>query len=157
MKRFYEAYLLMLPGCRLAQQILQNTENKPDTIWSPLATKLETSIRSALPTEIGIEISSALPNQLATNFWSVSFTNHFAIINKVTKLEERLWFVGETAKNNWSSRVLENHLKNKIHTQPQIPSNFEKHLPAQTKMQAIAQFRDEYTESTGIFYPQSMN
>jgi predicted nuclease of restriction endonuclease-like (RecB) superfamily len=144
MKRFYEAYPLMLPGCRLAQQILQNAENKPDTIWSPLATKLESSNGSPLATELGNEIGSTVPNQLATDFWAISFTNHFIIFNKLNSLEERLWYIGETARNNWSKRVLENHLKNKIHKQPQIPNNFEKQLPAQTKMQAIAQFRDEY-------------
>jgi len=59
-------------------------------------------------------------------------------------LEERYWFIGEAARNNWSNRVLENHLKNKIHLQHPLQSNFEQLLPAQTKMQAIAQFRDEY-------------
>ena len=132
MKRFYEAYPLMLASCELANQMIQNTEIETSIIWSALPTKLDTSI------------GSAVANQLATDFWSVSFTNHFTIINKLNTLEERFWFIGETAKNNWSSRVLENHLKNKIHLQQQLQSNFEQQLPAQTKMQAIAQFRDEY-------------
>lgn len=142
MKIFYETYPLMLASCELANQMIQNADNETSVIWSPVATKLETSIRSALPTEI--EIGSPLANQLATDFWSLSFTNHFLIINKLNKLEERLWFIGEAVKSNWSKRVLENHLKNKIHLQQQLQSNFEQQLPAQTKMQAIAQFRDEY-------------
>lgn len=142
MKRFYEAYPLMLASCELANQMIQNAEIETSVIWSPVATKLETSIRSTLPTEI--KIGSTLPNQLATDFWSLSFTNHFLIINKLNKQEERLWFIGEAVKSNWSKRVLENHMKNKIHLQKQLQSNFEQQLPAQTKMQAIAQFRDEY-------------
>lgn len=142
MKRFYEAYPLMLASCELANQMIQNTEIEISVIWSAVPTKLETSIQSPLATKL--EMGSPLANQLATDFWSVSFTNHFAIINKLNKLEERLWFIGEAARNNWSSRVLENHLKNKIHLQKPLQSNFEQQLPAQTKMQAIAQFRDEY-------------
>lgn len=142
MKRFYEAYPLMLANCELANQMTQNTDNETSVIWSPLATKLETSHRSALSTEI--EIGLKLPNHLANDFWSLSFTNHFLIINKLNNLEERLWFVGEAVKSNWSKRVLENHLKNKIHLQRPLQSNFEQQIPAQTKIQAIAQFRDEY-------------
>lgn len=142
MKRFYEAYPLMLASCDLAKQMIQNTEIETSVIWSAVPTKLETSIQSPLATKL--EIGSPLANQLATDFWSVSFTNHFAIINKLNKLEERFWFIGEAARNNWSSRVLENHLKNKIHLQKPLQSNFEQLLPEQTKMQAIAQFRDEY-------------
>ncbi len=142
MKRFYEAYPLMLASCDLAKQMIQSADGETAAIWSAVPTKLETSIQSPLATKL--EIGSPLANQLATDFWSVSFTNHFAIINKLNKLEERLWFIGEAARNNWSSRVLENHLKNKIHLQKPLQSNFEQQLPEQTKMQAIAQFRDEY-------------
>lgn len=142
MKRFYEAYPLMLASCDLAKQMIQSVDGETAAIWSAVPTKLETSIQSPLATKL--EIGSPLANQLATDFWSVSFTNHFAIINKLNKLEERLWFIGEAARNNWSSRVLENHLKNKIHLQKPLQSNFEQLLPEQTKMQAIAQFRDEY-------------
>ena len=81
MKRFYEAYPLMLSGCELANQMIQNTEIETSVIWSPVATKLETSIWSTLPTEI--EIGSALSNQLAADFWSVSFSNHFSIIKNL--------------------------------------------------------------------------
>jgi predicted nuclease of restriction endonuclease-like (RecB) superfamily len=142
MKRFYEAYPLMLASCELANQMIQNTDNETSVIWSPVATKLDISIGS--PVENQFQFRSPVENQLANDFWSLSFTNHFLIINKLNKLEERLWFIGEAVKSNWSKRVLENHLKNKIHLQQQLQSNFEQQLPAQTKMQAIAQFRDEY-------------
>lgn len=144
MKRFYEAYPIMLASCELANQMLQNADNETSVIWSALPTKLDFTIGSTLANQIDTSIGSTLSNQLATDFWAVSFTNYFVIINKLNTLEDRLWFIGETAKNNWSSRVLENHLKNKIHQQKQLQSNFELLLPAQTKMLAIAQFRDEY-------------
>ena len=144
MKRFYEAYPLLLASCELANKMLQNPDNETSVIWSALLTKLDISIGSAVQTKLGFEIGSTLSNQLATDFWSLSFTNHFLIINKLNKLEDRLWFIGQSVKSNWSSRVLENHLKNKIHLQHPLQSNFNQQLPAQTKMQAIAQFRDEY-------------
>lgn len=146
MRMFYEAYPLMISGCELANQILQSNEFELDTIGSAVPNQLGPKIRSSLATELEIEIviGSTVPNQLATDFWSVSFTNHFTIISKLNSMDDRLWFIGETARNNWSSRVLENHLKNKIHKQPQLPNNFGKQLPEQTRMQAIAQFRDEY-------------
>jgi predicted nuclease of restriction endonuclease-like (RecB) superfamily len=142
MRMFYEAYPLMLASCDLAKQMIQNTDDESSVIWSALPTKLEEPILSPVATKI--EIGSTVSNQLATDFWAVSFSNHFSIINKLSKLEERLWFIGEAARNNWSNRVLVNHLKNKIHLQKPLQSNFEQLLPEQTKMQAIAQFRDEY-------------
>jgi hypothetical protein len=77
MRIFYEAYPLMLSSCELANQMIQNAEIETSVIWSALPTKLETSFRSAVPTKI--EIGSALSNQLATDFWSISFSNHFVI------------------------------------------------------------------------------
>lgn len=144
MRIFYEAYPLMLASCDLARQMIQNADNETSVIGSALPTKLDTSIGSPLANQLGFEIGSALPNQLANDFWSLSFTNHFLIISKLIKLEERLWFIGQAVKNNWSKRVLENHLKNKIHQQAPLQSNFEQQLSAQTGRQAIAQFRDEY-------------
>jgi len=144
MKRFYEAYPHLLASCELANQMLQNADNEASVIWSPLATKLDTSIGSTVSTQLGFEIGSPLSTQLASDFWSLSFTNHFLIINKLNKLEDRLWFIEQAVNGNWSKRVLENHLKNKIHLQHPLQSNFEQLLPAQNKVQAIAQFRDEY-------------
>jgi len=81
MRIFYEAYPLMLSSCELANQMIQNSEIETSIIWSPVATKLENSIRSALPTEI--EIGSTVSNQLASDFWSVSFTNHFVTLKNL--------------------------------------------------------------------------
>lgn len=132
MRRFYEAYPLMLASCELANQMFQNADNETSIIGSPVANQLDSII------------SSPMSTQMATDFWAVSFTNHFAIISKLNTLEDRLWFIEQAVKNNWSKRVLENHLKNKIHLQHKLQSNFEQQLPSQAKMQAIAQFRDEY-------------
>jgi len=144
MRIFYEAYPQMLSSCELAIQILQSPNKDYDKIGSPLATELGTTIGSSLPTKTEIKIGSTLSNQFHEAFWSITFSNHFLIINKLGNINERKWFIQKTAQNNWSHRVLQNHLKNKIHLQQQLPSNFETQLPEQTKRQAIAQFRDEY-------------
>ena len=99
MKIFYEAYPLLLDHCPLAHQLLNNTDIQQNIFGSPVANQIEN------------EIGSTLSNQLEEYFWTISFTNHFSILNKAKTLDERLFYIAETAKNNWSKRVLANHLK----------------------------------------------
>ncbi|MDA3816349.1 MAG: PDDEXK nuclease domain-containing protein [Prolixibacteraceae bacterium] len=142
MKRFYEVYPQMLTSCELAIQLLQNTDIENSENRSTVSTELMLPIRSPLETEI--QFDSALANQLQNNFWSISFSNHFLIINSLGETSERIWYIMQSAKNNWSHRVLKNHLKNKIHLQKNLPNNFKTQLPEKSQRQAIAQFRDEY-------------
>lgn len=143
MRRFYDAYPTMLPLYPLAEQILLLPEKETNIIWSTVSTELAETFWSTVSTKIE---EDQLPVQGRTSeiFWNVSFSNHISIINKLSSPEDRVWFIQNTALNNWSNRVLENHLKNNIHKQQQLPNNFNEQLPEQTKTQAIAQFRDEY-------------
>lgn len=144
MRRFYEAYPAMLPLCPLAKHILVSPENKTDAIWSTVATELKETFRSPLATQFNDAGKTSLEHTQYSEFWSLSFTNHLLILNKVKAQEQYGWYIYEAVKNNWSKRVLENHINNNIFGQQQLPNNFNEQLPEQTKTQAIAQFRDEY-------------
>ncbi len=143
MRRFYDAYPAMLSFCPLANKILLSTETEVDVNWSTVSTELTETFGSTVSTQIEKAQIPVLGNAIE-EFWNISFSNHMSIINKLNVTEDRIWFIQQTAKNNWSNRVLENHLRNRIHKQPQFLNNFDEQLPEQTKIQAIAQFRDEY-------------
>lgn len=101
-------------------------------------------IGSALPNQNGKNtIGSALPNQIDEDFWNIGFTHHYLIISKTKTFEEKQFYIHETRKNAWSSRVLEYHLKSDLYNQKgKLPSNFTRTLP--TTNQALTQFKDEY-------------
>jgi predicted nuclease of restriction endonuclease-like (RecB) superfamily len=118
MKLFYQAYPDLLLDCDLITEIAQNEDNELIKFGSPVA------------------------NELKKVFWSISFTNHLLIINHEKSSANRNYYLLETAKNGWSKRVLENHLKNKLHEQHELTNNFSSTIT--TANTAIAQFKDEY-------------
>jgi len=121
MRLFYETY---------AQQ---------PVLGSPLANPLPKTA-----TNETVEIGSPLVNQLQKHFWDIGFTHHFLIISKTDSLEEKAYYISESASQGWSKRVLENHLKNRLfYNQGSLPTNFNKTLPLAPN-KAIRQFRDEY-------------
>ncbi len=97
MKIFYEAYPLLLDHCPLAHQLLNNTDIQQNIFGSAVTNQLGNTILSI---KLENEIGSPLANQLEEYFWAISFTNHFSILNKAKTLDERLFYVAETAKNN---------------------------------------------------------
>lgn len=104
---------------------------------------------SAVPNQLSVSgksgFGSAVPNQIQQHFSNIGFTNHFLIISKAQKTEERLFYIVQASINNWSSRVLEHHLKsNLFDTQGLLPNNFDKNLSAKLSAATLRQFRDEY-------------
>lgn len=158
MKLFYEAYPFMLSHCKLYKALTDSTVNSTFEIGSALPNQNEINV-SLVKNEISstllnqientasayeVEISSTLLNQLQHSFWKISFSNHYSIINSVKTLTERNFYIIYSNTNSLSNRVLENHLKNKIHQQINIPSNFNQTITKQRPEIAINQFRDEY-------------
>ena len=130
MRLFYEAYPEQLAQCGL---------------WQEINEEKELNFRSAVSNEIKNEIGSTVSNQFKDSFWSISFSNHFSIIIKTKTRETRQFYIEKTAKEGWSNRVLENHLKNKIHDQNKLPTNFDQTLTSSALSEkAMAQFKDEY-------------
>lgn len=130
MRLFYEAYPEQLVHCEL---------------WKELNEKKDINLSSTLSNEMENEMSSTASNQFVHSFWSISFSNHFSIITKVKTSKTRRFYIEHTAKEGWSNRVLENHLKNQIHNQDKLPANFDSTLSSSTLSEkALAQFKDEY-------------
>ena len=130
MRLFYESYPEQLTYCEL---------------WQEFNTNSELEIGSTVLNQIENEKGSALSNPLNHSFWNISFSNHFSILSKTKTAEIRQFYILLTSKEGWSNRVLSNHLKNKIHKQNKLPTNFDTTLNnADLSEKALAQFKDEY-------------
>jgi predicted nuclease of restriction endonuclease-like (RecB) superfamily len=129
MRLFYDAYPMQLDHCDLWQDIAQNKK---------------INFGSTLSNENRETKGSTLPNELDKAFWNISFSNHFSIISKISEQNIRHFYIHQTNQEGWSNRILENHLKNKIHLQNQIPSNFTTTISSPSPEKAITQFKDEY-------------
>ncbi len=80
------------------------------------------------------------------NFFSIGFSHHMEIINKTTTLEERIYYINQTAVNHWDKYYLRDMLKKDVfHHQSQMANNFLRAIPEkQRALQAISMFKDEY-------------
>lgn len=117
-------------------------------VWSN-----EISIRSLPTNEINTYntnenrvISSSLPNEFIEYFNSVTFTHHFEIISKTTKVEERFFYIKKTAIEFWSVATLKHHLTSKLYfNQSSLPNNFENSISnLDLRKKALSSFKDEY-------------
>ncbi|MBQ6203569.1 MAG: DUF1016 family protein [Prevotella sp.] len=82
----------------------------------------------------------------AEEFVSISFSHHIEILNKVTELDERIFYIHQTYLNKWDKYKLRDLLKADLyHHQGQLPNNFAKTIPAtRSAIRAIEMFKDEY-------------
>ena len=109
----------------------------------------EIEFSSTLLNQITVEkdskFGSALLNQFVGSFFSLGFSLHYLILSKAKSAEERLFYIIETARNFWSFRILEKHLKEKLFIQKgKLPNNFTKTLPETISNKAVRLFKDEY-------------
>jgi predicted nuclease of restriction endonuclease-like (RecB) superfamily len=82
---------------------------------------------------------------LPDHFLNISFTHHILILNKCNSMEERLFYITESATRFWSVSILEHHIEsNLFSTQGKLPNNFNETLPKELKSSALKIFQDEY-------------
>lgn len=129
-----------------------------------LTTVSEIKIHNSLTT-----ISEIHPSQLLTlkksdkavfpleQFLSIGFTHHMIIVRGAEDMEERLYYIEQTAKNHWDKDLLKSQLKSDAyHHREALPNNFEQTLKPVSALKAISLFKDEYfldfinTEELGI-------
>lgn len=79
-------------------------------------------------------------------FAEIGFTHHMIILRQAKTIEERLFYIRHTHKNQWSKYRLSEMLKADLyHHQGELPNNFAKTMPdTRTALQAIETFKDEY-------------
>lgn len=119
MRQFYETWL-------------------PSIIGSPAATQLPVLKTKALSNTFDVET--------AHDFLSISFTHHMEILNKTDTLEERLFYIKQTAAYKWDKYRLRDLLKQDLyHHQSLMPNNFLATMPKRVQaLKAIGMFKDEY-------------
>ena len=81
-----------------------------------------------------------------SDFFSIGFTLHMEILNKTTTMEERAFYIHQTATQCWDKYTLRDYLKADLfHHQSEMPNNFLRTIPKrQRALRAIELFKDEY-------------
>lgn len=99
------------------------------------------------------------------DFFAISFTHHMEILAKTKTIEERVFYIHQTATMSWDKYKLRNMLKADLfHHQAKMPSNFLQTMPKkQQALRAIEMFKDEYlldfinVEELGVRDPQDID
>ena len=80
------------------------------------------------------------------DFVNISFSHHIEILSKATSLDERIFYIHQTALNKWDKYKLRKLLKADLyHHQGTMPNNFTSTISdTRTALQAIEMFKDEY-------------
>ena len=80
------------------------------------------------------------------DFFALSFSHHDEILSKTKTLEERVFYIHQTATLHWDKYTLRDNLKADLfHRQSQMPSNFAKTMSStRHALKAISMFKDDY-------------
>ena len=99
------------------------------------------------------------------DFFAISFTHHMEILAKTKTIDERVFYIHQTAIMSWDKYKLRDMLKADLyHHQAQMPNNFLQTMPKrQQALRAIEMFKDEYlldyinVEELGVRDPQDID
>lgn len=152
MRQFYDDW------CEVVFWQPMAAENNNEIIWQPSAAKLQnieyeldviqqTKVSESQILSFRLEFQPQIFDiETAHDFISISFTHHIEILNKTKTLEERLFYVRQTAAYKWDKYRLRDILKQDLfHHQSAMPNNFLQTLPKQMQaLKAIELFKDEY-------------
>ncbi|MCQ2062919.1 MAG: PDDEXK nuclease domain-containing protein [Fibrobacter sp.] len=85
-----------------------------------------------------------LPINVET-FFMIGFTHHYEIIKKCEKIEDRIFYINNCARNFWSVENLQNHIAAQDHLHVgALPNNFAETIPDDAQAsRAIFAFKDE--------------
>ena len=123
---------------------IQQSNQQPTAgeIQSSMATNLELAIQVS-ELEFGKDVFDV---QNAFCFLSISFTHHMEILFKTDTLDERLFYIRQTAEYKWDKYKLRDMLKQDLyHHQSLMPNNFLATMPKRVQaLKAIEMFKDEY-------------
>ena len=114
--------------------------------WKPLIQISSLATNQLLPIDKQeFIIGSTVSNQFVEYFYSLGFSHHYTIVSHTKEIDERIFYIVNTAQNFWSFRVLEKNLKEKLYHQTgKLPNNFEQTLPENIGNKAVRMFKDEY-------------
>ena len=139
MRQFYEQWCEYIIRQPMAGE-LQQPDLQEDINRQPTAGEMQLAV-----THLNFQ-PSAIDISTAHDFISISFTHHMEILNKTETLEERLFYIHQTAICKWDKYKLRDLLKQDLfHHQSEMPNNFLTTLPKKVQaLKAIEMFKDEY-------------
>lgn len=147
MRQFYrewKPYLVISPSVKSHLQSIDNDNNTTTLIAIEQFEINKLTLNQKQNKEINL-IGSSVLNQFNNMFFSMGFTHHYILISKTSTIEERLFYISQTAENFWTTRVLQKHLTDELFQQKgKLPNNFKQTLPESISNKAVRMFKDEY-------------
>ena len=100
---------------------------------------------AAIPPPLVAELDLEVKTDFETVFWSIPWTHHILLMEKVTGQKTRLWFMTETLKNGWSKNTLLSMINSKADKRKgKAVSNFGRLLPTVQAELAKQELKDPY-------------
>jgi len=145
MRLFYEAWENALPNRQMSSGDLQNEFSNRQLITDDLQasdfqeTNSKIIIRQLTTDDLEI-------NQSLNHFASIGFTHHITIINGVSQIDERLFYIEQCARGFWTVDKLQYNIKSNLYAQQgSIINNFITTISeADFRGKALRSFKDEY-------------
>ena len=108
-------------------------------------TQFVQSLTAQIGSDLIVQSTTAQLQNDADMFYSISFTHHLILLNKCKNVEERLFYIRNTAQQYWSISILELKIAEKLYKQQgKLPNNFSQTVPQEVKETALQLFQDEY-------------
>lgn len=141
MKLFYDSY----SNFQIRQSLTDEFKSSSKKAIRQSLTDESFSLLSGNSKALTSKKTPALTSVFFENFTSISFTNHCKIISSTHTLDEKIFYINQSAINHWSVRTLEFHLETNYYKKKgKQQNNFKNHLPKQIQEKAIQAFKDEY-------------
>ncbi len=141
MRLFYEAWSPMLNSSATAVEM-------EEVKTSAAADEMQEAGSEVVIVESITKKNHPFPESEMTwdDFFALGFTLHMEILSKVKTLEERTYYIHQTALYHWDKYTLRDYLKADVfHHQALLPNNFPSAIPAPRQaMKAMRMFKDEY-------------
>ncbi len=136
MRIFYEEWSFLSDLIFEAYKF-KSLENNKLEIRQVLTAELESANRQLTTDD--------LKNKLISFFDKIGFTHHITIITHAKKIEERNFYIQQSALNFWNVETLKNQLKNKTFERiGKLTTNFDKTIQETSiRNKALLSFKDE--------------
>lgn len=141
MRQFYEAWSPIINRQPMADENKTLTAVSENAIDNSLTAVSE--INTKLLTHKG---NGGLKDFSMDTFLSLGFTHHIIIIRKTESIAERIFYINQSVKNQWSKHILSAKIDANLYEhRGNMPNNFVKTIPdIRQSLKAIEMFRDEY-------------
>lgn len=140
-KQFYQEYsFLEIPQSLNAEMETKDNDHPLSLSGSGLFQN-----KQSVPDKISICKNNDNHNEFSEVFWGIGFTHHVILIRKCSDLQQRMFYMKEAVKRQWSTRVLEHQIEAQFYERRgKLQSNFQETVPSEIRDHAMEAFKDEY-------------